>query len=94
MKIKSDVVKRSISLSILVSEWADNLADQKGFGSNFSAYIADLIRRDKEREDALKLAFSDKDIKFSSSKVDRAAAQIVEAVSLAAQKQKPFPPKK
>ena len=50
----SEVVKRSISLSRVVSGWADILSESKGFGTNFSAYIADLIRRDKEREDELR----------------------------------------
>ena len=28
--------------------WGKVLAEEKGFGSNFSAYIADLIRRDND----------------------------------------------
>jgi hypothetical protein len=55
MSEPSEVVKKSISLSRVVSLWADRLAAAKGFDSNFSAYIADLIRRDKEREDQLRL---------------------------------------
>ena len=57
----SEVVKRSISMSRLVSDWADALANSKGFGSNFSAYIADLVRRDRERENELKLASPGRD---------------------------------
>lgn len=44
-------IKRSISLSDKVNVWAEELAEIKGF-DNFSAYLADLVRRDKEREDA------------------------------------------
>ena len=55
MREPSEVVKKSISLSKVVSGWADRLAAAKGFDSNFSAYIADLIRRDKDREDQLRL---------------------------------------
>jgi hypothetical protein len=50
-KSKETVVKKSISLSIIVAEWADALAAKKGFGSNYSAYIADLIRRDRDRDE-------------------------------------------
>jgi hypothetical protein len=46
-KSNSDVIRKSISLSGTVAEWADELAHKKGFGSNYSAYIADLIRHDK-----------------------------------------------
>jgi hypothetical protein len=50
VKANSTIVKRSISLSKIVSGWADELAAKKGFGSNFSAYMADLVRRDRDRE--------------------------------------------
>jgi hypothetical protein len=79
----SEVVKRSISLSRVVSDWAESLADAKGFGTNFSAYIADLIRRDKEREDQLKLTSQGSE---SSSLKAIAEAEIEEAVQQAIQK--------
>jgi hypothetical protein len=88
MKTKSDVVKRSISFSTLVAKWADDLADGKGFGTNFSAYIADLIRRDKEREDALKLTLLGNAAEINSPKSNLAVDQIVDAVTKAAQKQR------
>jgi len=44
-------IKRSVSFSDKVNNWAEEMADAKGF-DNFSAYIADLVRRDKEREEA------------------------------------------
>ncbi len=34
--------------------WGKALAEEKGFGSNFSAYIADLIRRDNDIADTNK----------------------------------------
>jgi len=42
-------VKTSISLSEVVNSWAEEQAAKRGF-DNFSAYIADLIRREKERQ--------------------------------------------
>lgn len=48
MSRKTQVVKTAISLTPVVLNWAKQLAEQKGFGSNFSAYVADLIRRDNE----------------------------------------------
>lgn len=91
-KIDSMVVKKSISLSMVVSIWADALAVKKGFGANYSAYIADLIRRDKEREDELELSrihlagtrAEKPDV--SSSKKRKAADAIVDAVQQASRK--------
>ena len=51
----SDSEKLSISLSKTVYAWAQELAAAKGFDTNFSAYVADLIRRDQEREQARKI---------------------------------------
>jgi len=51
MNRKSQVVKTAISLTPIVLNWAKTLAEEKGFGSNFSAYVADLIRRDRENAD-------------------------------------------
>ena len=53
--VNNNTVKASVSFSKTVAEWADELAKRKGFEKNFSAYIADLIRRDKEC-DGIKLA--------------------------------------
>jgi len=82
-KVDSRVAKKSISLSRVVSVWADGLAAKKGFGTNFSAYIADLIRRDKEREDELQLS---RIFGVSSSKKSKAADAIVGVVQQAARK--------
>jgi hypothetical protein len=73
------VVKKSISLSIVVAEWADALAAKKGFGSNYSAYIADLIRRDQERDNV-----GDSSSETSSNKITKAADQIVDIIQEAA----------
>lgn len=48
----NNIVKRSISLSPLVNKWAEELAAKRGFGTNFSAFCADLIRREQEMADA------------------------------------------
>jgi hypothetical protein len=76
------VVKKSISLSIVVAEWADALAEKKGFGSNYSAYIADLIRRDHERDNELQQVQSSSET--SSHKITNAADQIVDIIQEAA----------
>lgn len=47
---KPEGAKLSVSLSKVVHAWAVQLAEKKGFDTNFSAYIADLIRRDQERD--------------------------------------------
>jgi hypothetical protein len=75
----STVIKRSISLSKVVSKWADELAQKKGFGSNFSAYMADLVRRDRDREQEMELAAN-----ANSLKKKQAAEAIVELVQEAA----------
>lgn len=51
-------VKKSVSFSETVFGWAEDLAKKKGYGTNFSAYIQDLIRRDRDRERELDLAES------------------------------------
>ena len=48
MSRKSQVKKTAISLTPVVLNWGKGLAEKKGFGTNFSAYVADLIRRDQE----------------------------------------------
>lgn len=47
-----NVVKRSVSFSETVNEWAEELAKARGFETNFSGFCADLIRRAKEAEAA------------------------------------------
>lgn len=49
-------VKKSISFSKTVYAWGIDTAKKRGHGTNFSAYIADLIRRDRDRERELELA--------------------------------------
>lgn len=51
VKIKN-IIKRSISLSPLVNQWAEQMASERGFGTNFSAFCADLIRRAQDAEGA------------------------------------------
>jgi hypothetical protein len=76
------VIKKSISLSIVVAGWAETLAMKKGFGSNYSAYIADLIRRDKEKDDEMQLIHVSPET--SSRKLSKATDQIVDIVQEAA----------
>ena len=47
-KIREDK-RTTVSLAQVVWEMAEKLMEAKGFNDNFSAYVADLIRRDKER---------------------------------------------
>lgn len=44
----------TISLAQVVMTMAVENMEERGFNENFSAYIADLIRRDREREEARK----------------------------------------
>ena len=50
-KPQSNNVRTSVSLHKKVGQWADEMMEARGF-DNFSAYVADLIRRDKEGEAA------------------------------------------
>ena len=45
--------RTSITLSPKLAEWAYALAEEGGY-DNFTAYISELIRRDKERTDEKK----------------------------------------
>jgi hypothetical protein len=54
MNRKTKIAKTSISLSSVIMSWGKELAEEKGFADNFSAYVADLIRHDKENSDAIK----------------------------------------
>jgi hypothetical protein len=47
-KRKMKDVRTSVSLAPVVWEWAGEIMEVKGF-NNLSSYVADLIRRDKER---------------------------------------------
>jgi hypothetical protein len=50
MKARKDK-RTSISLAQVVWDWAMEMMEAKGYNDNISAYIADLIRRDKERQE-------------------------------------------
>ena len=82
---QSGVIRKSISLSRAVSDWADELSHKKGFGTNFSAYIADLVRKDKERESHTKLPLPGQLVEASSMK-EIAEKEIAVELRKAAQK--------
>jgi hypothetical protein len=42
----SETVRATISLPLRVKIWATEMCEEKGY-DNFSAYVAELIRRDK-----------------------------------------------
>jgi hypothetical protein len=94
MRVKSIVIKKSISLSAVVAGWADDLADDKGYGTNFSAYIADLIRRDQERKDELLFLKTVNSSKANPPTLASACDQIVATVGLAAHQGKSSPYRK
>ena len=48
VKTRSDK-RTTVSLASVVWQMAEELMETKGFNDNFSAYVADLIRRDQER---------------------------------------------
>ena len=45
-KVRQDK-RTTVSLAQVVWETAEKIMEAKGFNDNFSAYVADLIRRDK-----------------------------------------------
>jgi hypothetical protein len=49
-KTRSDK-RTTVSLARVVWDLAEEQMKAKGFNDNFSAYVADLIRRDKERSE-------------------------------------------
>lgn len=49
---KPETVRTTISLAKVVQNMADERMEALGFNGNLSAYVADLIRRDKERQAA------------------------------------------
>jgi hypothetical protein len=51
---KPKIRKTSISLPEVVMGWGKERMLEKGFGENFSNYLADLIRHDKEGSDSIK----------------------------------------
>jgi hypothetical protein len=44
-------VRTTIMLAKVIYEAADRLMDQQGYNGNFSAYVAALIRRDREEHE-------------------------------------------
>lgn len=44
-------VRTTISLTKLVAQWADEMMEKRGY-DNFSAYVAELIRKDKDDDDS------------------------------------------
>lgn len=49
MKQRREDKRTTVSLAKIVWEMAQEMMRLKGFNDNFSSYVADLIRRDKER---------------------------------------------
>jgi hypothetical protein len=80
-KANTDIVRKSISLSGAVAQWADDLAHEKGFGTNFSAYIADLIRHDRQRaEQSRAFSMAGEMPQVNSLTKGQAAEQVVAVV--------------
>ena len=51
--------RTTVSLAQVVWQMAEEMMAKKGFNDNFSAYVADLIRRDREREEEKSLRSTD-----------------------------------
>jgi hypothetical protein len=81
MKLKPVMVHRNVSLPKAIADWADDLATRKGHGSDFSAYVADLIRRDKERHEELKMMAMGRKVGPSAGSLQAAYAQIVGVIN-------------
>ena len=54
MKPKSKNIKKIVSLTPVVMRWGNKLMKERGFGDDFSEFVADLIRRQKEKADLRK----------------------------------------
>jgi hypothetical protein len=67
--------RTTISLAEVVYQTAEEMMEAKGYNGNFSAYLADLIRRDKEREAEKKLQASQATAKTSPSSPPEGTAQ-------------------
>ncbi|HEY5910857.1 MAG TPA: hypothetical protein VJA21_09675 [Verrucomicrobiae bacterium] len=48
-------VRTTISLAAVVWARADRMMQYKGFNGNFSAYVADLIRRDQAKDEKARI---------------------------------------
>lgn len=82
--------RTTVSLAQVVWDWAEDLMEAKGYNDNFSAYVAELIRRDKEREDEKKAAAPvPAEHDRPSSKHVRSEAQAFVEDELKRRKQKP-----
>ncbi len=46
----NNIVKRSVSFSPTVNAWAEQMARARGQQTNFSAFLADLIREARDRQ--------------------------------------------
>jgi hypothetical protein len=86
MKIKPVIVQRNIRLPKTVARWAEEMAVRKGHGADISAYIADLIRCDKAKEDQRKLAVMDEKNSLSLLGMRVAYDQIARVIEAAAQR--------
>lgn len=49
-------MRTNLSLNPLVKSWGYELAKEEGYGNNFSAFIADLIRRAREKRHEMQMA--------------------------------------
>lgn len=68
--------RTTVSLAVVVWEMAEGLMDAKGFNSNFSAYVADLIRRDKESNSVALLRDAPNSVSASEAAVEAEIAGI------------------
>ena len=61
MKNRSDK-RTSISLANVVWQMAVEMMQAKGFNDNFSSYVADLIRRDKEKQELAQRELAEREL--------------------------------
>ena len=76
----SNVIKRSVSFSKTVNDWAEELAKARGQENNFSAFIASLIHDAREREADANRAMAVADAASSSKTKPPGLVVSVEAV--------------
>ena len=75
MKPERQDKRTTISLATVVWDMAEEMMARKGFNENFSAYVADLVRRDQERAAAMEM----RDAPSSKGSTDHPVVEIVKS---------------
>ena len=77
MKERNDK-RTTVSLAHIVWDMAEEMMRKKGFNDNFSAYIADLVRRDMERHTPTGTMLNDSWLPYKIPAAKPAPEEVVE----------------